>query len=127
MPIYSYYSQKCQHCQLCVTSGICIACFSGCWGVSVPFTETPFTENPPLDIDPGERPPWTETILGATHRDPPPPPGATQSPLPLCRDPTEGTWDQAARYEATSYRDPPPRLRAVIMKSGTDVNRILCE
>ena len=66
-----------------------------------PTTET--QDRDPLDKDPGQR------------------------PLPLYRDPTEGTWDQAARHEATSYRDPPSHLRTVIMKSGTDMNGIPCE
>ena len=44
--------------------------------------ETPWIETP-LDRDPpGQRPPWTET-------------------------PIRRTWDQAARQEVTSCRDPP--------------------
>ena len=51
--------------------------FSGSGGGSLsPFTETPFTEIP-------------------LPRDPSPD-----------RDPQERTWDQAARQEVTSYRDP---------------------
>ena len=45
----------------------------------------------PLDRDPPDRDPQTETPWIETPRQRPP----------------EGTWDQAARQEVTSYRDPP--------------------
>ena len=54
----------------------------------------PALQRTPLDRDPlGHRLPWTQTprkIMG---------PGTETLP--------EGTWDQAARQEVTSYRDPP--------------------
>ena len=79
----------------------------------------------PLDRDPLDRDPWTETPWLETSwtetrsptETPQRPPG--QRPLrqrppgqrPLDRDPwtetpLEGTWEQAARQEVTSYRDP---------------------
>ena len=49
----------------------------------------PWTENPPRkNMRPGTETPWKEH--GARDR-----------------GPLEGTWDQAARQEVTSYRDPP--------------------
>ena len=58
-----------------------------------PWIETPWTETN-----------WTETPLGRDplDRDPPKKEHGTRD-----RDPQERTWDQAARQEVTSYRDPP--------------------
>ena len=80
------------------SSGMRTAHFSGRRvgrGVCVPFTETPLSQRSPFHRDPlhrdlhSQRSPWRETPLGGRHF------------------PTEGTWDQAARKEVTSYRDPP--------------------
>ena len=63
-----------------------------------PLTETPLDRDPLLDrvplLDrdpPGEKPPLPQRNIG---------PGTERHP--------EGTWDQAARQEMTSYRDLPP-------------------
>ena len=83
--------------------------FSDSWGVPL-WTQTPWTQThldtDPLDTDhlldtdpldrdrhPDIDPPWAETPRRNMGQ-------GTETSL-------EGTWDQAARQEVTSYRDPP--------------------
>ena len=52
-------------------------------------TETPTLDGDPLDIDPPKQRPPGRNMAPGTEK------------------PPEGTWDQAARQEVTSYRDLP--------------------
>ena len=71
------------------------------WGVSL--TETPLDRDPPGQRPPGQRPSMDRDPPGQKHpmdRDPP----RQRTPTPR---PPEGTWDQAAGQEVTSYRPHP--------------------
>ena len=82
---------------------------------SRPDRDLPPDRDHPPDRDPllTETPPDRDPLLTETPMDRDPPPLLTETTPQKehgtrDRDPLEGTWDQEARQEVTSYRDPPP-------------------